>query len=217
MSDCETGPAETAPRAAPGQTAKPAEASEARMVRAGRELFLAKGYGATSLNEIARAARVSKATLYARFPSKADLLRAVIDEQVQRAGVRIRDDGPRPDTLEAMLRRFAERVLQDSLTPETLELNRLIYSHAEEVPDLGGPLRTRAQVGVQYVEELILEYAARENAPCRDPGPPARLFTTLLRGFFDDAMLRGRAASVAEISDWTDRMLAVFLAGRSGW
>src|SRR5262249_22306431 len=78
--DCATMPKRgtNAIKAAPQAAAQPAESAEARMVRTGRELFLARGYGATSLNEIARAARVSKATLYARFPSKADLLRAVI-------------------------------------------------------------------------------------------------------------------------------------------
>src|SRR3546814_5695128 len=46
--------------------------------------FCTHGYGATSLNQIVRAAGVSKTTLYARFASKNELFRAIMHEQIER-------------------------------------------------------------------------------------------------------------------------------------
>src|SRR5580692_9580873 len=79
---------------------------QARLIRVARRAFIAHGYGATSMNQVARAARLSKTTLYTRFPSKAHLFRAIVDEQIRRVG----GVGQRPiyrssaDTLESKLR-----------------------------------------------------------------------------------------------------------------
>ena len=43
-------------------------------------LFMAQGYGAVSMDAIARAAGVSKATLYAHFSSKDQLFATIIGE-----------------------------------------------------------------------------------------------------------------------------------------
>lgn len=190
---------------------------EASLVRVARERFTANGYGATSMNAVAKAARVSKGTLYARFPSKADLFRAIIEEQIQRSSGGVRHLGPKPKTLEAMLRAFAERALQDSLQGEIVQLNRLIYSEAERFPELGEAAWARSRVGVQQVSEIIREYAAKEGVSCREPEAAAEMFTTLLRGFYGDAMLRSRPVAGAEIKVWTRKMVKVFLNGRCGW
>jgi AcrR family transcriptional regulator len=46
-------------------------ALKARPLLVGRQLFFRHGYGATTMSAVAQAARASKTTLYARFPSKA--------------------------------------------------------------------------------------------------------------------------------------------------
>jgi AcrR family transcriptional regulator len=57
---------------------------------AAARLFVARGYAATSMRDIATAAEVADKTLYLIFGSKAELLRAVADQAV--AG----DDEPVP-------------------------------------------------------------------------------------------------------------------------
>jgi hypothetical protein len=116
-----------------------------------------------------------------------------------------------------MLRAFAERALQDSLSEEIIQLNRLIYAEAGRFPELGAMAWRRAHVGVQQVADWIAEYAVTEDVPCRAPEAAAEMFTTLLRGFYGDVMLKGRVEAVAEIKAWTQRMLKVFLAGRANW
>lgn len=190
---------------------------EARLLRVARREFVAKGYGAASMNEVAKTARVSKGTLYARFPSKAELFWAIVDEQIQNTGGWVRYRGPRPKSLEAMLRIFAERALHDSLDAEIVPLNRLVYSEAARFPELGQAARARWHIGVNQVSGIIRDYASVDGVPCRDPQVVAEMFIALLMGYCGDVMLRNATASTAEIKAWTRRMLGIFLAGRSGW
>ncbi|MEV0002138.1 helix-turn-helix domain-containing protein [Micromonospora sp. NPDC050980] len=60
------------------------------VVRAATDLFVARGYGATSLADVATAAGVARPTVFAAFGSKGALLRQVLDEAL--AG----DDEPVP-------------------------------------------------------------------------------------------------------------------------
>jgi AcrR family transcriptional regulator len=57
--------------------ARPAEIAEAAL-----ELFVEHGFAATRMEEIARRAGVTKGTVYLYFPSKEDLFRAVVKENV---------------------------------------------------------------------------------------------------------------------------------------
>ena len=59
---------------------KPAEQRRADLLAAGRELFLAKGVAATSLDDITSRAGVSKGLFYLYFRSKDDLLLALQDQ-----------------------------------------------------------------------------------------------------------------------------------------
>lgn len=53
--------------------------TEQRIVAAATELFLADGYVATTLEAVARQARVAARTVYVRFGTKAALLKRVVD------------------------------------------------------------------------------------------------------------------------------------------
>ncbi|WGM31663.1 TetR/AcrR family transcriptional regulator [Brevundimonas sp. NIBR11] len=61
-----------------GQAGPTIDPRQGNIVREARRHFMADGYAATRIEPIARAASVSTATLYAYFPSKADLFAAVI-------------------------------------------------------------------------------------------------------------------------------------------
>ncbi len=59
---------------------KPAEQRRADLLEAGKELFLAKGVAATSLEDVTSRAGVSKGLFYLYFHSKDDLLLALQDQ-----------------------------------------------------------------------------------------------------------------------------------------
>lgn len=52
------------------------------LLDAGLELFVAKGYAATTIDDIASAAGTTRMTFYSYFPSKVDLMKALITERL---------------------------------------------------------------------------------------------------------------------------------------
>ena len=60
------------------------EATTRALVESARELFASEGYSATQLDDIVRAAGVTKGALYHHFQGKADLFRAVFEHEQRR-------------------------------------------------------------------------------------------------------------------------------------
>jgi AcrR family transcriptional regulator len=56
---------------------RPATDSKQRILTVAARLFKAKGYAGTTMDEVAAAAKINKATVYHYFASKAELLRAI--------------------------------------------------------------------------------------------------------------------------------------------
>jgi AcrR family transcriptional regulator len=84
------------------------EARPAELLDAALTLFVEKGYAATRSEEVARAAGVSKGTLYLYFPSKEELLKAVIqhflaDQISAGAQEAAAMEGPTPQVMEELL------------------------------------------------------------------------------------------------------------------
>ncbi|MBD3778135.1 MAG: TetR family transcriptional regulator [Micrococcales bacterium] len=68
----------------PRRSGRPPAASRAMLEEAAGELFLERGYAATSVADITRRAGVSRSTFFNYFPGKADLLWAAFDERADR-------------------------------------------------------------------------------------------------------------------------------------
>jgi len=191
---------------------------EARLILAARQTFVANGYGATSIAAVARAARVSKNTLYARFPSKAELFRAIVDDQIAKTTFTGQDAVRRGDrSLDGVLRRYAEHTLRASLGGELLQVNRLIYSEAGRFPELGEAAHERMQVGVRQVADHLREFAERDAIACRDPDGAAECFILMLKGWYGDVMLNSRDVGGPEIRGVVDRIVVLFMASRASW
>ncbi|WP_151769689.1 TetR/AcrR family transcriptional regulator [Streptomyces abyssomicinicus] len=60
------------------------------LMESGLELFTAKGYAATTVDDVAKAAGTTRVTFYAYFPSRGELMKALIDEQLNEVLQRVR-------------------------------------------------------------------------------------------------------------------------------
>jgi TetR/AcrR family transcriptional regulator, mexJK operon transcriptional repressor len=92
-----------------------------------RSLFLDKGFSATTVDEIAEAAHVSKATVYSNFEDKAGVLAALLEQISPEAtqileGVVAMLDSPGP--VGTRLERTAVALATGVLRPEVLQLRR---------------------------------------------------------------------------------------------
>ena len=108
----------------------------ATILRAARQAFLASGFGAVSMDAIAREAAVSKATVYAHFNSKEALFGAVVADVAEQhfGGFTALELDPRD--IEASLTTIARRFLDLVLSPEAVALNRILIGEVTRFPAL---------------------------------------------------------------------------------
>jgi AcrR family transcriptional regulator len=103
------------PLPAPSSRQRRKEARPQELLDAALELFVEKGFVATRSEEVAARAGVSKGTLYLYYPSKEELLKAVIRQQLSSeiaAGAQQveRFTGPTPQLLQEVLSTWWQRI-----------------------------------------------------------------------------------------------------------
>ena len=72
-------------------TRLPRKARRTQLLAAAQEVFVANGYHAAAMDEIADRAGVSKPVLYQHFPGKLDLYLALIDQQAEHLVLKVRE------------------------------------------------------------------------------------------------------------------------------
>jgi AcrR family transcriptional regulator len=75
----------------PAGTRLPRPARRRQLLGAAQEVFVAQGYHAAAMDEIAERAGVSKPVLYQHFPGKLELYLALLDESVEELVAIVRD------------------------------------------------------------------------------------------------------------------------------
>jgi AcrR family transcriptional regulator len=97
-------------------------------------VFLENGYDAATMEEIARAAGITKRTLYARYPDKRAVFLDVIPWALTRAvendsGTKIGDD------LAAALTAIGRGAIKRSVDPDTVRLHRIVRNEIGRFPE----------------------------------------------------------------------------------
>lgn len=149
---------------------------------AATRLFMAEGYAGVSMDEIARAAGVSKATLYAYFASKERLFASLLGEACAISGpnsAALLDTGT---DVRATLTELAGRGLRFMLEERSLAIYRVVMAESVRFPELGRAYYERGPAAGRHVLAAWLE---RQMAAGRlrrsDPGVAAEQFSGLLR------------------------------------
>jgi TetR/AcrR family transcriptional regulator, mexJK operon transcriptional repressor len=190
-----------------------------RILAAATELFLAEGYGSTSIEAVAARAGVSKRTFYHRFDDKAALFAAVVHEIIEQ--IRPPPDVPliEGSNLREVLRRLAGMILHAALAPRALALHRLVMAESARFPELA-----RAVSGDGSTREatsLISGLLARE---LRKPKLSAENRLLAAQQFIfmvitlpqRRAMGYGTPMTAAELDAWADQTVGLFLHGCQG-
>jgi TetR/AcrR family transcriptional repressor of mexJK operon len=113
-----------------------AERLSDRILDVATEMFIGRGYSATSIEAIALAARIGKLTLYRRFSDKAALFGEVIHRMIERWKNTVADLAEADGELHEVLERTAARMLDIVLSPEAVSLHRIVAAEASRFPDL---------------------------------------------------------------------------------
>ncbi len=181
--------------------------------------FLARGYGATSIDAVARDARISKRTFYARFDDKTALFAAVVHRII---------DGLRPPRglpsfggsgLREILRRLAALILRAALAPDAIALHRLIVAEAPRFPQLAAALAAEGstQEAIRLIAGILEREARAGGIALRDPRFAAEQFLYMVMTIPQRrAAGLGTPMTAAELGRWARDVVDLFLAGCRG-
>ena len=183
---------------------------------AATQMFLAHGFGATSIDAVAQHLRMSKRTFYHRFPDKEALFAAVVHRIIQR--LRPAADIPLIEgaDVEAILERLAALILHAALSPQAIALHRLIVAESARFPELA---RVLAQEGAsEEVTTLIagiLDRAATGGQiRIDDTRFAAQQFLQMVVALPQRrAMGLDAPMSVQEQKEWPHKVVDLFLHG----
>lgn len=191
-----------------------------RILDIATDLFLADGYGATSIEDIARTAQISKRTFYHRYPDKRALFAAVVQrvvERVQPANVPalFADDAP----LDQVLLRLARAILRAALAPQALALHRMIVAEAGRFPDLAavvaGQGATPAAI-TQIAAVLARGGSAGTLTSERTRFAATQFFHMVVAVPQRRALGLGEPMTPEEIEPWARDTVRLFLSGYRG-
>src|SRR5580698_3323241 len=112
-------------------------AKRRQIVEGARNVFLAQGFDAASMNDIARAAGVSKGTLYVYFNNKEELFEAIVEEECDAQAEGIFDLDTNDHDVEAVLTRLGIAYVKFLCRPEKASAVRTVIAIADRMPDIG--------------------------------------------------------------------------------
>ncbi len=159
----------------------PAEAADSakrrQIIEGARTVFLAQGFDAASMGEIARKAGVSKGTLYVYFKNKEELFEAIAEQQCHFQAERVFELDPADHDVAAALCKlgsaFAHYLCYRSTSPirtviaiadRMPEVGRQFYESgpAVGIAKLGRYLRAQVQAGVLEIAPEDCEIVAAQ-------------------------------------------------------
>lgn len=179
-------------------------------------MFLAHGYRNTSMEKIAQAAPVSKATLYNHFDSKSTLLSAVIAELCESLLQTMSQATIDSEAIENNLARIATSAVELMYAEDALAIYRLIIAESPDFPELG---QLFYQSGPQRVLTQLEDYFRRLNdqGRCRidDPVFAADAFFSMLKGDLHVRCLLSKDVrpSAGDKKRLTEQVVAFYLRG----
>ena len=135
-------------------------AKRRQIIEGARAVFLAQGFDAASMGEIARQAGVSKGTLYVYFDSKEALFEAITEEECLAQGEQVFALDSNDHDVEAVLTRLGCAFVRFICRPGGQSSLRTVISISERMPAIGkqfyetGPVTGIARLG-RYLEDQV--------------------------------------------------------------
>ena len=181
-------------------------------------MFMEQGFDATSMDSVAEAAAIGKATLYARYADKAALLAAVLRLRIMQIYVPLEEEFKGAmhgdEDLGATLRSVGWNLLDHSLSPDALELARILSAQSVRFPELGlfavreGYLRQ-----VRLITAILERFAGTSSYRFDDLELAADLFLSIILGRSARTALLGARFETEHLKRRIDMAVSIFLDG----
>lgn len=136
-------------------------AKRSQILDGARRVFLEKGFDGASVADIVKAAKVSKGTVYAYFPSKEKLFETMIFEDRRGQAERLFDIGPGQKNPREVLTGLGEALVSMTTQPDQMAYARMVISASGKFPEAG---RSFYEAGPQFGINKLADYLASMDA-----------------------------------------------------
>jgi AcrR family transcriptional regulator len=191
-----------------------------RILEVATELFLAEGYGSTTIEAVAARAGISKRTLYHRFDDKSALFAAVVHDIIEQirppSGVPLIEGA----TLHDVLRRLAAMILRAALAPTALALHRLVTAESARFPELIRSVHNDGSTreAIALIGGLLARDPRESTLSAENRVFAAQQFLVMIVSLPQRrAMGYGTPMTPVELDTWADKSVSLFLDGCRGW
>jgi TetR/AcrR family transcriptional repressor of mexJK operon len=183
---------------------------------AATQMFLANGFGATSIDAVAQHLRMSKRTFYHRFPDKEALFAAVVHRIIERLRPAANIPLIEGASLEAVLERLATLMLHAAISFQAIALHRLIVAESARFPELARVLTQEgaAEEATALVAGLLDREASAGRIRIDDTRFAAQQFLQMVVALPQRrAIGLGAPMSAQELDEWPHKVVDLFLRG----
>ncbi|MEU6407753.1 TetR/AcrR family transcriptional regulator [Microbispora sp. NPDC046933] len=171
--------------------------ADAAILAAALDLLLERGVEATSIEQVARRAGVTRATVYRRFPDKTKLLVATVE-----AAYGDPPASPQIHDIEHLLTGWAHALAG----PRQRLLLRRLYSAVDDLPELAAAYRTRFGEHRDRARRHVLE-EARDRGQLPPDTDPDVLLDLLTGAVWQHLVSRPDTSTAAEVEEFLRAVL----------
>ncbi len=188
---------------------------DARLIEIAAAVFMERGFDATTIDAVAEAASVGKATLYARYRDKGELFAAVFRRQIDRWQAVSAPDAPAPGArVGDVLLSAARRMIAVALAPEAVAISRIVMAQAIRFPDLARTVQREGwQRSTLSVAALLDHFVRDGQIAVDDTEMAADLFLSLVIGRQTRTAMLGIATDPEQIDRRVEAAVSLFLTG----
>lgn len=186
-----------------------------RLVDAAERVFLDQGYGATSMDDIADRASMSKKTLYQVFATKEALFTAVMSDRLASLITAFESEQERKPS-RRVLEDYLMQVALLVLSPGVIGMHRVLIAEAWRTPELAQTFHRECPGrGKAILVRWLAKLCAEEGLTLEDPEEAAGMLFGMAIGELHMKLLMGamRPPSKAAIVRRVRRALDIFLKG----
>ena len=185
--------------------------SREAIVEAAERLFLERGFGSVSMDELAEAAGVARRTLYNQFASKEEIFREMllrVSGQLEHAfppGIETQGD------VEDVLRLIARVILELHKQPEYLGFLRMVVADSRQFPWIAEEFAAVMDPQTERLARYLAHLTAMGILDCRNPMLAAHQFMGLLNEFSLWPWMMGRKSVAVPDKDVVEETVRMFL------
>ena len=185
--------------------------SREAIVEAAERLFLERGFGSVTMDELAEAAGVARRTLYNQFASKEEIFREMllkVSSQLETAfppGIETRGE------VEDVLRLIARMILGLHKNPEYLGFLRMVVADSRQFPWIAEEFAAVMEPQAERLVRYLAHVTAMGVLDCRNPMLAAHQFMGMLNQLSLWPWMTGRERVSVPEEDIIEETIRMFL------